>query len=166
MTDSPLFTSAAWKEAPHKPPTNPPHPPRHIHPEPVVAGSLTTFKSRTPSLASCSRLTNFIVRRPKLFSWRLGVERTVSVASSSIFSPQNKAVVVVFVVVYSFPLGLEVVCRRLPLATCGVLNGRYGALGYSCHSNRMSRAWPVCPAPLRSTQDPALPSHQRAARCS
>lgn len=35
--------------------------------------SLTTFKSSTPSFASCNNETNFVVNKPKLFSWRLGV---------------------------------------------------------------------------------------------
>lgn len=50
-----------------------------------LAFTLTIFKSRTPSLASWRRPTNFIVRSPKLFSWRVGVERAASIVSHSIF---------------------------------------------------------------------------------
>ena len=57
----------------------------------LLVTSLTSFKSSTPSFASWSRVTNLMVRSPKLFSWRLGVpfdrlERTdSSIVSSSMF---------------------------------------------------------------------------------
>ena len=35
--------------------------------------AFTCFRSNTPSSASWSSDTNFVVKRPKLFSWRLGV---------------------------------------------------------------------------------------------
>ena len=35
--------------------------------------ALTTLRSKTPSLASCNKLTNFVVNKPSDFSWRLGV---------------------------------------------------------------------------------------------
>lgn len=34
---------------------------------------LTTLRSKTPSLASCSKLTNFVVNKPRDFSCLLGV---------------------------------------------------------------------------------------------
>lgn len=34
---------------------------------------LTTLRSKTPSLASCNKLTNFVVNKPRDFSCLLGV---------------------------------------------------------------------------------------------
>ena len=45
---------------------------RH-HDAPNLAGILTTFRSNTPSFASCNKVTNLVVNSPKLFSCRLGV---------------------------------------------------------------------------------------------
>lgn len=54
-----LCHNAAWKRQRHKPLNSP--------------QLLTTLRSKTPSLASCNKVTNLVVSSPKLFSCRLGV---------------------------------------------------------------------------------------------
>lgn len=45
---------------------------------------LTTFRSSTPSLASCNKETNFVVKRPKLFSCLLGVLSAIKPCNSMV----------------------------------------------------------------------------------
>lgn len=47
---------------------------------------LTTFRSSTPSLASCNKETNFVVKRPKLFSCLLGVLSAIKPCNSMVLS--------------------------------------------------------------------------------